>query len=108
MGPILYAHEHKYKIFILQALSTISTCAYIRDFTVRNVGTQKGSDVRRLSTIDLPTCQLRAVVDPLTYGISQTLAMAEFKVKKFLPCVILRRLCRACSHRLVIKGEGNF
>ena len=34
MGPILYAHEHKYKIFILQALSTISTCAYIRDFTV--------------------------------------------------------------------------
>ena len=36
MGPILYAHEHKYKIFILQALSTISTCAYIRDFTVRH------------------------------------------------------------------------
>ena len=36
MGPILYAHEHEYKIFILQALSTISTCAYMRDFTVQN------------------------------------------------------------------------
>ena len=38
MGPILYAHEHKYKIFILQALSTICTCAYIRDFTVQRIG----------------------------------------------------------------------
>ena len=37
MGPILYAHEHKYKIFILQAMSTISTCAYIRDFTVKKL-----------------------------------------------------------------------